>query len=71
MNLNQIKAARQVVFSTVKKYIGVHKLTVPIKGYEVDMFAVAEFYCERAKAESNCWTSVKSYGEDWRQTILG
>lgn len=27
----------------MKEYIGVHKLTVPIKGYEVDMFAVAEF----------------------------
>ena len=42
MNLNQIKAARQLVFSTVRELMGVHRLTIPIKGW-VDMFAVAAF----------------------------
>ena len=43
MNLNQIKAARQLVFATVRELMGVHRLTIPIKGYGVDMFAVAAF----------------------------
>ena len=42
MNLNQIKAARQMIFSIVKNCIGVTRLSIPIKGYGVDMFAVGE-----------------------------
>ena len=42
MNLNQMKAVRQLVFSVVQGYIGVKRLTHPIKGFAVDMFAVAE-----------------------------
>ena len=42
MNLNQVKAARQMIFSIVRNYIGVTQLSIPIKGYGVDMFAVGE-----------------------------
>ena len=42
MNLNQIKAARQVIFSTVRNYIDITQLSNPIKGYGVDMFAMGE-----------------------------
>ena len=42
MNLNQIKAARQMIFSIVKNCIGVTQLSISIKGYGVDMFAVGE-----------------------------
>ena len=42
MNLNQMKAARQMVFSTVRHYIGVNRLSTPIKGFGVNMLAVGE-----------------------------
>lgn len=49
MNLNQIKAARQMIFSTVRNYIGVPRFSMPIKGYGVDMFAVEELIVRGAK----------------------
>ena len=42
MNLNQMKAARQMVFPTVRHYIGVNRLSTLIKGFGVDMVAVGE-----------------------------
>ena len=42
MNLNQMKAARQMVFSTVRHCIGVNSLCIPIKGYGIDMLAMGE-----------------------------
>ena len=46
MNVNQMKAARQLVFTQVREYIGVHKLTAPINGYGIDMFAAVEVIVE-------------------------
>lgn len=42
MNLNQMKAARQLVFSIVKDCIGINRLSIPIKGYGVNLSAVME-----------------------------
>ena len=42
MNLNQMKAARQMLFSTVQHYVGVNSLCIPIKGYGIDMLAMGE-----------------------------
>ena len=42
MNVNQMKAARQLVFTQVREYIEVHKLTAPINGYGIDMFAAVK-----------------------------
>ena len=42
MNLNQMKAARQMLFSTVQHYVGVNGLCIPIKGYGIDMLAMGE-----------------------------
>ena len=37
-----MKAARQMVFSTVRHYIGVNTLCIPIKGYGNDMLVMGE-----------------------------
>ena len=42
MNLNQIKAARQMIFFIVRNYIGVARISISIKGYGVDLFAIGE-----------------------------
>ena len=42
MNLNQMKAARKLVFSIVKDCIGINRLSIPIKGYGVNLSAVME-----------------------------
>ena len=42
LNLNQIKAAKKVVFGVCKEYMGVKKVAPPIQGFSVNLSSVVE-----------------------------
>ena len=37
LNLNQMKAAKKVIFGVSKEYVGVRKVAPPLQGYQVEL----------------------------------
>ena len=40
--MNQIKAAKKLIFGVCKEYIGVRKVAPPLQGFSVDLCSVVE-----------------------------
>ena len=76
MNLNQMKAAWQMVLSTIRHYIGVNSLCIPLKGYGIHMLIMGELIvreqdCNRYISKSELHLMIKTDGRPfWGNTLF-
>ena len=54
LNLNQMKAAKKVIFGVCKEYVGVRKVAPPLQGYQVELYPVCEAIVREQRLHQIC-----------------